>query len=183
MYDRDGDEPWGVLTGDALFVGDVGRPDLLASAGWTSDQLARRLYRSLHDKLLTLPDATRVFPAHGAGSACGKHMASATESTIGEQRATNYALQAMSEDDFAAVLTEGQPLAPLYFAFAADANRRTHQLLDDHEPTKSLMTCRCSDLCAKAPCSSIRAHRTSSLPDTYGARSTSRSTVASPIRR
>jgi glyoxylase-like metal-dependent hydrolase (beta-lactamase superfamily II)/rhodanese-related sulfurtransferase len=138
VHEHDGDEPWGVLTGDALFIGDVGRPDLMASAGWASDDLARRLYRSLHDQLLTLPDATRVFPAHGAGSACGKHMSSASESTIGEQRATNYALRPMSEDDFVAVVTEGQPTAPLYFAFAADANRRTRELLDDHEPVPEI---------------------------------------------
>jgi rhodanese-related sulfurtransferase len=124
-------EPWAVLTGDTLFIGDVGRPDLLASIGWTSDQLARRLYRSLHDRLLTLPDATRVYPAHGAGSACGKNMSAAVESTIGEQRASNYALRPMSEDAFVTAVTEGQPVAPLYFAFAADANRRSRDLLDD----------------------------------------------------
>ena len=89
-----------MLTGDALFIGDVGRPDLLASAGWSPEQLARRLYRSLHDRLLTLPDATRVYPAHGAGSACGKAMSDAVMSTIGEQRRTNYALAPMREDDF-----------------------------------------------------------------------------------
>jgi glyoxylase-like metal-dependent hydrolase (beta-lactamase superfamily II) len=97
--------PWAVLTGDTLFIGDVGRPDLLASAGLTSQQLARPLYRSLHNQLLTLPDATRLYPAHGAGSACGKHMSAAVESTIGEQRATNYALRPMTEDDFVAVVT------------------------------------------------------------------------------
>ena len=84
--------PYGVLTGDALFIGDVGRPDLLSSAGVPADRLARALYHSLWDKLLTLPDATRVFPAHGAGSACGKNMSTETSSTIGEQRRTNYAL-------------------------------------------------------------------------------------------
>src|SRR5262249_2378566 len=80
--------PYGVLTGDSLFVGDVGRPDLLASAGsgFTADVLGRALYHSLHDKLLTLPDATRVFPAHGAGSSCGKQLSTETSSTIGEQR-------------------------------------------------------------------------------------------------
>lgn len=134
VFERDGSDPWGVLTGDALFVGDVGRPDLLASAGWTSEQLARRLFQSLHGKLMTLPDSTRVFPAHGAGSACGKHMASATASTIGEQRTTNYALAPMSEDDFVTAVTEGQPVVPPYFSFAADANRRAHDLLDDHHP-------------------------------------------------
>ncbi len=104
---------------------------LLSSIGWTSDQLARCLYRSLRDRLLTLPDATRVYPAHGAGSACGKNMSTAVVSTIGEQRAANYALRPMSEDAFVAAVTEGQPVAPLYFAFAADANRRSRDLLDD----------------------------------------------------
>jgi hydroxyacylglutathione hydrolase len=126
-------EPWGVLTGDTLFLGDVGRPDLLTSAGWTAGDLARRLYRSVHDKLLTLPDATRVFPAHGAGSACGRSMSSASSSTIGEQRATNYALAPMTEDAFVEAVTQGQSVAPLYFAFAAGANRRQHELLHDQD--------------------------------------------------
>ena len=129
----DDDEPWGVLTGDTMFIGDVGRPDLLSSAGWTADDLACRLYHSLRDQLLTLPDATRVYPAHGAGSACGKAMSDAVTSTIGEQRQTNYALRPMAEDEFVAVVTEGQSVAPPYFAFAADANRHDHQLLDDSE--------------------------------------------------
>ena len=85
IYDGAGD-PYGVLTGDTLFIGDVGRPDLLASVGVTADELARQLYHSLHDRLLTLPDATKVFPAHGAGSACGKNLSTETVSTIGEQR-------------------------------------------------------------------------------------------------
>ncbi|MEP6623017.1 MAG: MBL fold metallo-hydrolase [Acidimicrobiia bacterium] len=130
--------PWGVLTGDALFIGDVGRPDLLASAGWTGDQLARLLYHSLQDQLLSLPDPTRVFPAHGAGSSCGKHLSVATESTIGEQRTTNYALAPMSEDAFVNAVTEGQTAAPAYFAFAADANHRERELLDEHEPPEML---------------------------------------------
>jgi len=134
VYERPGDPPWGVLTGDTLFVGDVGRPDLLTSVGWTADDLARRLYRSLHDQLLPLPDETRVFPAHGAGSACGKSMSDAVSSTIGEQRTTNYALQPMSEDDFVEAVTQGQSVAPLYFAFAADTNRREHDLLVEAEP-------------------------------------------------
>lgn len=130
--------PWGVLTGDALFVGDVGRPDLLASSGWSSDQLARRLYRSLRDQLLSLPDTTQVFPAHGAGSACGKNMSNATSSTIGEQRVTNYALQSADEDAFVDVVLEGQSVAPPYFSYAAGANRQLRQLLDDQEPPPSL---------------------------------------------
>jgi hydroxyacylglutathione hydrolase len=123
--------PFGVLTGDALFIGDVGRPDLLGSAGIAPDDLARSLYRSLHTKLLALPDATRVFPAHGAGSACGKNLSTETQSTIGEQRRTNYALQPMSEDDFVALVTEGQPLQPMYFSFDAKRNRQAHPLLDE----------------------------------------------------
>jgi DMSO/TMAO reductase YedYZ molybdopterin-dependent catalytic subunit/rhodanese-related sulfurtransferase/glyoxylase-like metal-dependent hydrolase (beta-lactamase superfamily II) len=134
--------PYGVLTGDTLFVGDVGRPDLLASAGpeVSADALARQLYRSLHGKLLTLPDATRVYPAHGAGSACGRALSSDTTSTIGEQRRTNYALQDMTEvqdmteDAFVGVVTEGQPARPSYFAFDARANRAMHSLLDERPP-------------------------------------------------
>jgi glyoxylase-like metal-dependent hydrolase (beta-lactamase superfamily II)/rhodanese-related sulfurtransferase len=125
--------PWAVLTGDALFIGDVGRPDLLTSVGRTAEDLASDLYRSLHTQLLTLPDETLVYPAHGAGSACGKHLSTAASSTIGEQRATNYALAPMSEAQFVEAVTEGQGVAPLYFAFAADANRHVHDLLDDHE--------------------------------------------------
>jgi hydroxyacylglutathione hydrolase len=131
-------EPWGVLTGDTLFVGDVGRPDLLTSVGWTADELARRLYQSLHDQLLTLPDSTRLFPAHGAGSACGRAMSEAVTSTIGEQRRLNHALRPMSEDDFVDVVTQGQSVAPLYFAFTADSNRRVHDLLDGTEPPARL---------------------------------------------
>jgi glyoxylase-like metal-dependent hydrolase (beta-lactamase superfamily II)/rhodanese-related sulfurtransferase len=133
VYERDGDEPWGVLTGDTLFIGDVGRPDLLSSVGSSAADLAALLYRSLHDRLLTLPDSVRVFPAHGAGSACGKNLSTATQSTIGEQRATNYALQPMSEEAFVVAVTTGQSVAPPYFGFAAQANRSEHELLDDHE--------------------------------------------------
>ena len=118
VYEHSGDEvPYGVLTGDTLFVGDVGRPDLLASgaAGISAEVLARQLYRSLHEKLLALPDETRVFPAHGAGSSCGKQLSSETSSTIGEQRRFNYALQPMSEDEFVASVTEGQPAAAALF--------------------------------------------------------------------
>ncbi|MFO1536663.1 MAG: MBL fold metallo-hydrolase, partial [Actinomycetota bacterium] len=123
--------PYGVPTGDTLFIGDVGRPDLLVSVGHTADELGRMLHRSLHEQLLTLPDATRVFPAHGAGSACGKHLSTETESTIGVQRASNYALQPMSEAEFVAVVTEGQPAAPPYFLFAATRNREQRTLLHD----------------------------------------------------
>jgi glyoxylase-like metal-dependent hydrolase (beta-lactamase superfamily II) len=125
--------PWAVLTGDTLFIGDVGRPDLLTSVGVSADDLARRLHRSLHEQLMTLPDETRVFPAHGAGSACGKNLSTSTSSTIGEQRATNYALAPMSVDQFVEAVTQDQSVAPLYFAFAANANRRDRELLDEAE--------------------------------------------------
>ncbi len=123
--------PYGVLTGDTLFIGDVGRPDLLASVGVTADQLARKLYHSLHERLLTLPDATKVFPAHGAGSACGKNLSTETVSTIGEQRRTNYALAPMSEDEFVEAVTQGQSVAPLYFSFAANRNKQARELMHD----------------------------------------------------
>jgi DMSO/TMAO reductase YedYZ molybdopterin-dependent catalytic subunit/glyoxylase-like metal-dependent hydrolase (beta-lactamase superfamily II) len=137
VYEHAGDDvPYGVLTGDTLFVGDVGRPDLLASAesGIPADVMARQLYRSLHRALLRLPDATRVFPAHGAGSSCGKQLSSETSSTLGEQRESNYALRCGSEDEFVAAITEGQPLRPGYFEYDARRNRETHALLDDRAP-------------------------------------------------
>jgi glyoxylase-like metal-dependent hydrolase (beta-lactamase superfamily II)/rhodanese-related sulfurtransferase len=127
--------PWGVLTGDTLFIGDVGRPDLLASVGVTSAELGSMLYDSLHQKLLTLPDTTRVWPAHGAGSACGKNLSTATTSTIGEQRRTNYALQQMSRERFVEIVTEGQPAAPDYFVYDAILNRRHRDLLDETAPS------------------------------------------------
>ena len=139
VYEHPDDEiPYGVLTGDTLFVGDVGRPDLLASgdSGLQADVLARHLYRSLHDKLLQLPESTRVFPAHGAGSACGKQLSSETSSTLGDQRRSNYALRCASEEEFVAAITEGQPLRPNYFEFDARRNRQSHSLLDERSPAR-----------------------------------------------
>jgi rhodanese-related sulfurtransferase/glyoxylase-like metal-dependent hydrolase (beta-lactamase superfamily II) len=132
----DDDVPYGVLTGDTLFVGDVGRPDLLASVGadLSADALARRLFHSLHEKLLELPDATAVFPAHGAGSSCGKQLSTETSSTIGEQRQTNYALQTRDEDAFVATVTEGQPAKPNYFEYDARRNRELRPLLETARP-------------------------------------------------
>jgi hydroxyacylglutathione hydrolase len=126
--------PFGVLTGDTLFIGDVGRPDLLAARGTTPEEMATQLYHSLHDKLLRLPDSTRLFPGHGAGSACGKQLSTATSSTIGDQRRTNYALAPMSVGQFVDVVTEGQPSAPAYFQFDAGLNRSAHELLDPTAP-------------------------------------------------
>ena len=134
----DDDAPWAVLTGDAMFIGDVGRPDLLTSIGWTAEDLARKLFRSLQDQLLTLPDDSIVFPSHGAGSACGKNLSTANRSTIGEQRRTNPALSPMTEDDFVDAVTSGQPVAPPYFVFAATTNRREHDLLDEQAPLPRL---------------------------------------------
>lgn len=131
-------EPIGVLTGDTLFIGDVGRPDLLASVGVTAEDLARQLYHSLHQRLLTLPDTTKVFPAHGAGSACGKNLSTETVSTIGEQRSGNYALAPMSEEQFVEAVTHGQSVAPLYFSFAANRNRELRALLEDDSDVPSL---------------------------------------------
>lgn len=135
--DRAEEVPFGVLTGDTLFIGDVGRPDLLGANGWSSDELARALYRSTR-RLLVLPDGTRVFPAHGAGSACGKNLSTETSSTIGEQRRTNYALAPMSEDDFVHAVLEGQSTAPMYFAHASHRNREAHPILDETTPVAAL---------------------------------------------
>lgn len=131
--------PYGVLTGDTLFIGDVGRPDLLSSIGFTREQLADKLYDSLHDKLMTLPDATRVYPAHGAGSACGKNLSADLWSTIGDQKATNYALRAPDKGSFMTLVTEGQPPAPGYFGYDAVLNRKDRELLDETE-TPAAMT-------------------------------------------
>jgi hydroxyacylglutathione hydrolase len=115
------EQPWAVLTGDTLFIGDVGRPDL--SPNHTPQQLAGLLYDSLHEKLLTLPDHVLVYPAHGAGSLCGRQMSSERSSTIGQQRATNFALRAKSREEFVKLLTSEMPERPGYFALDAEINR------------------------------------------------------------
>jgi hydroxyacylglutathione hydrolase len=124
--------PVAVLTGDTLFIGDVGRPDLLVSAGRSAEDLATHLHGSLQ-RLVELPDATVVLPAHGAGSACGRALSTETVSTIGEQRETNYALAPMGVEDFVALVTEGQPAAPAYFGHDAVLNRQMHELHDEGE--------------------------------------------------
>ena len=132
LYEHAGDTaPYGVLTGDTLFIGDVGRPDLLASIGFTREELADKLYDSLHNKLMPLPDATRVYPSHGAGSACGKNLSTDLWSTMGEQRMTNYALRAPDKATFMELVTEGQPPAPGYFVYDAILNRKDRELLDE----------------------------------------------------
>ena len=117
------EEPRLVFTGDTLFIGDVGRPDLAGAKGYTPEQMAGMLYDSLHDKLLTLPDATEVYPAHGAGSLCGRNISKETSSTIGEQRRTNYALQPMSKARFIEMTTADLPEVPRYFALDVAINR------------------------------------------------------------
>ena len=119
-----------VLTGDTLFIGDVGRPDLRASLGWTADDLGAHLYDSLHNKLLPLHDEILVYPAHGAGSLCGKQLSSDTVSSLGDQRRLNYALQPMSKEEFIRLVTADQPDAPPYFTYDAILNTREHATLD-----------------------------------------------------
>jgi hydroxyacylglutathione hydrolase len=128
--DRSATEPHAVLTGDTLFVGDVGRPDLRVALGWSAEDLGALLYDSIHNKLLPLPDASLVYPAHGAGSLCGKAISRETVSTIGEQRRANYALQPMSRKAFVDLVTADQPDAPPYFTYDAVLNSRERQTLD-----------------------------------------------------
>ena len=113
-----------ILTGDTLFIGDVGRPDLAASKDFTAEQMAGMLYESLHKKILTLDDAIEVYPAHGAGSMCGRNISKETSSTIGEQRKFNYALKPMSKETFVKMMTTDLPEAPAYFSKDAEINRR-----------------------------------------------------------
>ncbi len=132
VYDlgRDPARPHAVLTGDTLFIGDVGRPDLRAALGWSAERLAGMLYDSLREKLLTLPDETLVYPAHGAGSLCGRSISKETVSTIGIQRRYNYALQPMSKEAFIAIITADQPDAPAYFTFDAILNTKERPTLE-----------------------------------------------------
>lgn len=134
----DRQRPSSVLTGDTLFIGDVGRPDLVSSKGFTAEQMASMMYDSLHDKLLVLPDATQVFPGHGAGSACGRSMSSALSSTIGEQKQLNPALQPMARADFVAMQTAGLAPAPAYFPRSAEMNRVGPPGLDEQPPPGEL---------------------------------------------
>ena len=124
-------QPQAVLTGDTLFIGDVGRPDLRAALGWSATQLGGMLFDSLHSKLLALPDESLVYPAHGAGSLCGRAISKETVSTLGEQRRSNYALQPMSKEAFIRVVTADQPEAPAYFTYDAVLNSEERPTLDD----------------------------------------------------
>jgi hydroxyacylglutathione hydrolase len=127
---NDRSKPHAVLTGDTLFIGDVGRPDLRASLGWSAADLGAHLYDSLHDKLLPLDDDVLVYPAHGAGSLCGKKLSSDTVSSLGDQRRLNYALQPMTKEEFIRLVTADQPDAPPYFTYDAILNTRERRTLE-----------------------------------------------------
>ncbi|HEX8927120.1 MAG TPA: MBL fold metallo-hydrolase [Terriglobales bacterium] len=130
----EGDTPQAIFTGDTLFVGDVGRPDL--SGSYTPQQLAAQLYHSLQDKLLKYPDETKIYPAHGAGSLCGRNMSTERWSTIGREKLSNYALKANSEDEFVRMVTEGLPPRPEYFGRDVELNREGAHLLNEIPPPK-----------------------------------------------
>ncbi len=118
----DQSRPLKMFTGDTLFIGDVGRPDLIGSKGFTSEQMATMLYESLHQKILTYPDSTEVYPAHGAGSLCGKSLSKETWSTLGEQKISNYALRAESKEQFIELVSSDQMEVPMYFPASASKN-------------------------------------------------------------
>ncbi len=131
-------EPQKLLTGDTLFIGDVGRPDLAGGKGYTSQMMAEMMYDSLHGKLLKLADEVEVYPAHGAGSMCGRNMSKETSSTIGEQRKFNYALKPMSKEEFVTMMTADLPEAPSYFPKDAEINRSGARELSELQPPQPL---------------------------------------------
>ncbi len=130
VSDKSGAAPAALLTGDTLFIGDVGRPDLRASLGWSGEILGGMLYDSIQRKILPLPDDTLIYPAHGAGSLCGKSIGKETVSTLGIQRKYNYALQPMTREQFITMVTTDQPEAPDYFSYDALLNTKEHPTLD-----------------------------------------------------
>jgi hydroxyacylglutathione hydrolase len=131
-------EPQKILTGDTLFIGDVGRPDLAGGKGYTPQMMAEMMYESLHEKLMKLPDETEVYPAHGAGSMCGRNMSKETSSTIGEQRKFNYALKPMSREEFVDIMTAELAEAPAYFPKDAEINRSGARDLSELAPPAAL---------------------------------------------
>ena len=130
LFDENNQEN-AVFTGDTLFIGDVGRPDLAVKSDLTEQDLAGMLYESLQNKLLTLPDSVTVYPGHGAGSQCGKNMSDETVSTIGEQRKLNYALQPMSKQEFVDVVLDGLSAPPQYFPKNAVINKTGYEAIDE----------------------------------------------------
>ena len=134
----DPDSPAKMFTGDTLFCGDVGRPDLIGSKGFTPEQMGGMLYDSLREKILKYPDETEVYPAHGAGSLCGKSLSSETWSTLGAQKSTNYALKPMSKDEFIKIVASDQPAVPAYFPKSAERNLAGPASIDDLPRPKEL---------------------------------------------
>ncbi|CAM3769050.1 MBL fold metallo-hydrolase [Smaragdicoccus niigatensis] len=132
VRERPGAIPAAVLTGDSLFIGDVGRPDLANLGDSSTADLARAMYHTIHDVLLTLPDSVTVMPAHGAGSSCGKNLSTELTSTIGEQRQMNPSVQPMAENEFVSMLTAGQPAAPAYFSVDVALNKAARPALDQY---------------------------------------------------
>lgn len=130
LIDEQGQEH-AIFTGDTLFIGDVGRPDLAVKTDLSREDLAAHLFDSLHNKILTLPDDVIVYPGHGAGSACGKNMSEETTDTLGNQKATNYALKDMSKEDFVAKVIEGLTAPPQYFPKNAVLNKTGYESIDD----------------------------------------------------
>jgi hydroxyacylglutathione hydrolase len=140
------DQPQKILTGDTLFIGDVGRPDLAGGKGFTPQMMAEMMYDSLHGKILKLPDEVEVYPAHGAGSMCGKNMSKDTWSTIGEQRKFNYALKPMTKEQFVSMMTADLPEAPAYFPRDAEINRSGARGLSELSPPTALSPQQVSEL-------------------------------------
>lgn len=138
VREHPGATPTAVLTGDSLFIGDVGRPDLVNLGDGSTGDLAEAMYRTVHDILMTLPDEVVVMPAHGAGSSCGKNLSTELTSTIGEQRSTNPSVQPMTEQAFVALVTDGQPAAPAYFSADAALNKQIHPLLSSSRAVPEL---------------------------------------------
>ena len=169
-----------MLTGDTLFVGDVGRPDLRAALGWSASQLGDLCSDPLHNKLLPLPDATLIYPAHGAGSLCGKAISRETVSTIGEQRRSNYAVQPMSKSAFVDLVTADQPDAPAYFTYDAVLNSQERPTLTDAltRELKPLSLDAVTALAARGAQLLDSAIRSNSPPRTCAAVSTSRWSVS-----
>lgn len=150
------DQPQKVLTGDTLFVGDVGRPDLAGGKGYTPPMMAAMMYDTLHGKLLKLSNEVEVYPAHGAGSMCGKNMSKETSSTIGEQRKVNYALQPMSKDEFVRMMTAELAEAPAYFFKDAEINRSGAKPLDEVGKPQALSAAEVNQLIGSSQTNSLR---------------------------
>ena len=137
---EDPDAPLKMFTGDTLFCGDVGRPDLIGSVGFSAEEMASMLYDSLREKILTMPDETEVYPAHGAGSLCGKSLSKETWSTLGEQKICNYALKTKSKEEFIRLVASNQPEVPAYFPVSAARNLQGSAALEDLPRPRQLTT-------------------------------------------